>query len=293
MADTCQDALVEADLAASAVAAASSLARDLDLAVEDVVALHNSNQLALRLRPCDAFARTAVVGQEVAALEVSVAQDLGAISAPIALLEPRVDPRVYERDGFAVTFWTYYESVGGPVSPVEYAGALQRLHVAMQSIEVVAPHCTERIAAAESLVTNRHETPALGDADRALLLDALRGGRKAMCRAANADQLLHGEPHPGNLLGTRDGLLFIDFETCCRGPIEFDVAHVPEEVSEHYPGVDALLLQECRRLVLAMVAAWRWDERDEFPNGRLHGLNILDLLRNGPPWPALGALPTS
>jgi hypothetical protein len=52
------------------------------------------------------------------------------------------------------------------------------------------------------------------------------------------------------------------------------------------------LLQECRRLVLAMVAAWRWDERDEFPNGRRHGLNILGLLRNGPPWPALGALST-
>jgi phosphotransferase family enzyme len=284
---------VEAELAARAVAAASSLARDVDLAVEDVVVLHNSNKLALRLRPCDVFARTAVVGQEVAALEVSVAQDLGSIAAPIALLEPRVEPRVYERDGFAVTFWTYYESVADPVAPVEYAGALHRLHVAMQGIGAVAPHCTERIAEAESLVTNRHETPALGDADRALLLDALRGGREAMCRAANADQLLHGEPHPGNLLGTREGPLFIDFETCCRGPIEFDVAHVPEEVSGHYPGVDALLLQECRRLVLAMVAAWRWDAQDEFPDGRRHGVNILDLLRNGPPWPTLDALPAS
>ena len=81
------------------------------------------------------------------------------------------------------------------------------------------------------------------------------------------DQLLHGEPHPGNILSTSAGLLFIDFETCCRGPIEFDVAHVPDEVSEHYPGVDQVLLQECRRLVLAMVAAWRWDVRDEFPMG--------------------------
>jgi hypothetical protein len=105
-----------------------------------------------------------------------------------------------------------------------------------------------------------------------------------------AEQLLHGEPHPGNLLSTRDGLPFIDFERCCRGPVEFDVAHVPEEVSAHYPGVDYILLAECRRLVLAMVAAWRWDVRDEFPHGHQHGRDILLLLRQGPPWPALGAL---
>ncbi len=218
---------MEAGLVARAAAAASSLGRDLDLHVEDVVVVQNSNTLALRLLPCDVFARTSLVGQEVAAFEVLVAQNLGAVSAPIASLDPRVEPRVYERDDFAVTFWTYYESVTDTASPARYANALHRLHAAMQSIEVEAPHFTERIAAAEGLLTNRHETPALVDADRTLLLDTLRGGREAICRRVNADQLLHGEPHPGNLLGTRNGLLFIDFETCCRGPIEFDVAHVP------------------------------------------------------------------
>jgi hypothetical protein len=92
------------------------------------------------------------------------------------------------------------------------------------------------------------------------------------------------------LLSTRDGLLFIDFETCCRGPIEFDVAHVSEQVSARYPDVDQVLLAACRRLVLAMVAAWRWDIRDEFPDGHQHGRDILSLLRQGPPWPALGTL---
>jgi hypothetical protein len=284
--------IVEAGLVARAAAAASSLGRDLDLHVEDVVVVQNSNTLGLRLLPCDVFARTAVVGQEVAAFEVLVAQSLGAVSAPIASLDPRVEARVYERDGFAVTYWTHYDSATDTAPPAEYADALYRMHVAMQSVEVEAPHFTERVAAAEALLTNRHDTPALLDADRSLLLDTLRGGRQAICGQVSADPLLHGEPHPGNLLSTRNGLLFIDFETCCRGPIEFDVAHVPEEVSGRYPGLDPMLLQECRRLVLAMVAAWRWDVRDEFPNGRRHGLNILDLLRNGPPWPALGALST-
>ena len=61
----------------------------------DVVVADNSNTLSLRLLPCDVFARTAVVGQEVAAFEVLVAQSLGAVSAPIASLDPRVEARVY------------------------------------------------------------------------------------------------------------------------------------------------------------------------------------------------------
>jgi hypothetical protein len=68
--------------------------------------------------------------------------------------------------------------------------------------------------------------------------------------------------------GTKTGLLFIDLETCCRGPVEFDLAHVPEDVSERYADVDEGLLSECRVLVLAMVAAWRWDPGDQFPNGK-------------------------
>jgi len=273
------------------MAAATSLADALDLRVNDAVVIHNSNKLALRLLPCDVFARVALVGQEVAALEVELAQRLAAIASPVAALEPRVEPRVYEGDGFAVTLWTYYEAVTPDQdSPAEYADALHRLHAGMRSVEIATPHFMERAAVAERLVTNRDATPALAEADRHLLLSTLQSARQQIHSRGAAEQLLHGEPHPGNLLSAQDGLLFIDFETCCRGPIEFDVAHVPDEVSAHYPDVDQVLLEECQRLVLAMVAAWRWDVRDEFPNGHQHGRDILTLLREGPPWPALGAL---
>ena len=89
------------------------------------------------------------------------------------------------------------------------------------------------------------------------------------------------------MLSTKNGPLFIDLETCCRGPVEFDLAHVPEEVSEHYPDADQELLGECRGLVLAMVAAWRWDAGDQFPNGRRVGRELVSTLRKGPPWPTL------
>jgi thiamine kinase-like enzyme len=198
----------------------------------------------------------------------------------VAALEPRVEPRVYERDGFVITLWTYYESATtSQVPPADYATALARLHAGMRKLKVPAPHYTDRVQQAQRLLGSRHHTPELVDADRELLSDALRNLSRAISERGNAQQLLHGEPHPGNVLTTKDGLLFIDFETCCRGPAEFDLAHAPEEVSEHYPGVDQDLLRECRVLVLAMITTWRSDRNDQLPNGRRLGGEWLGQVR--------------
>jgi len=59
--------------------------------------------------------------------------------------------------------------------------------------------------------------------------------RRVIDECGALEQLLHGEPHPGNVLGTKDGPLFIDLETCCRGPIESGLAHVPAEVCVYHP----------------------------------------------------------
>jgi len=271
-----------------AVAAAMSIASALHLRVDDATVLHNSNRLAVRLLPCDVLARVAHVAHQVAQFEVELAQRLAETGSPVANLEPRVEPRVYQRDGFAVTLWTYYEPVTPrEISLADYANALERLHAGMRKLDVTTPHFTDRVEQAQQLVASRDHTPALSDADRELLSNTLRSGRRAIGDRDAADQLLHGEPHPGNVLSTKNGLLFIDLETCCRGPVEFDLAHVPEEVSERYPGADQELLRECRILVLAMVAAWRWDPGDQLPNGQRAARELLSALRGGPPWPAL------
>src|SRR5262245_38868951 len=146
------------------MAAATALAGELHLRVDDAVVIHNSNKLALRLLPCDVFARVALMGQEVAALEVELALRLAGIGSPVAAPEPRVEPRVYERDGFAVTLWTYYEVVAPDLDlPGAYADVLQRLHAGMRSIEIPTPHFLDRAAEAEWLVTHRDQTPALAD----------------------------------------------------------------------------------------------------------------------------------
>ncbi|MBE0609432.1 MAG: phosphotransferase [Dehalococcoidia bacterium] len=282
-----------------AVAAGVATASALDLKVEDAVVLHDSNRLAVRLLPCDVLARVAHVAHQAgSAFEVEVARRLAEADSPVAELDPRVEPRVYVRDSFAVTLWTYYEPVlSRDIGPREYAHTLERLHDGMRSINLTAPHFTDRVEEAQRLVGNPAHTPELADADRELLSNTLRSLRRAIVDRGANEQLLHGEPHPGNLLRTKRGLLFADLETCCRGPIEFDIAHcaplasaragiswyvdprMPEVVAANYPAADLEVVRVCWVLMLAMVAAWRWDRLDHFPNGRRMGVEFLSELR--------------
>jgi Phosphotransferase enzyme family len=262
-----------------AVTVSVSTAAALGLTVNDAIVLHNSNKLTVRLLPCDVLARVAPAAHQVARFEIELAQRLAQTGSPVGALEPRAEPRVYERDGFVVTLWTYYEPAAPrEVSPAGYASALERLHAGMRALDVPAPHFTDRVEQAQQLVASRDDTPALADADRELLGNTL-GTLRRVTGGRASEQLLHGEPHPGNVLSTKSGLLFIDLETCCRGPVEFDLAHAPEEVSEHYPDVNQDLLRECRILVLAMITAWRWDRGDQLPNGRQLGAQWLSQIR--------------
>jgi len=291
---------MQASEVSRAMAAAMAIACSLGLRADEAIVLQDSNKLTLRLLPCDVLARVApeAPGEfgapgalEGAQFEVALAQRLAHAGCPVAALERRVDPRVYARDGFVLTLWTYYDpsapsapATARVVSPADYASALKRLHAGMRTLDLstlafLTPHFTDRVEQAQQLVVSRDHTPALADADRALLGDTLRRLRRVIGDRGAAEQLLHGEPHPGNVLTTTHGLLFIDLETCCRGPIEFDLAHAPDEVSERYPSANQELLRECRMLVLAMITTWRWERDDQLPKGRQLGTQGLRQLR--------------
>jgi Ser/Thr protein kinase RdoA (MazF antagonist) len=277
-----------------ATAAALSIASGLGLPATDATVLHNSNKLALRLTPCDTFARVAETGDmRWAAFEVELAQRLAATGAPVASLEPRAPSEVHLRGGFVVTLWTYYEIEGEPratgglfsgerdsdLVASEYADALIEIHAAMLRVEMVTPEWTDRVADALALVGSPDRTPELPEGDRRFLAGSLRALRHRIGDHGAPEQILHGEPHRGNVLRTKQGLLFVDLETCCRGPVEFDLAYVPDDVVALYPGANGQLLRECRALMLAMVAAWRWNRFDQFPGGAKYRAPLLSELR--------------
>ncbi len=221
----------------------------------------------MRLMPCDVLARVAPPAHQAGSeLEVEVARRLAEAGGPVAELEPRVGSGVYNRDAFVISFWTYYEPAGPQIGPAEYAGALRRLHAAFRRTDLTAPHFTDRIAGALTVVDDRRLSPALPGPDRELLSSTLSRLGTSISRGGAGEQLLHGEPHPGNLLSTRSGPLFVDLGTCCRGPVEFDIAHAPEDVAAHYPGADHDLIRQCRALMWALFSAWRWRDEDQLPD---------------------------
>ncbi|MDT7765187.1 MAG: hypothetical protein QOC63_4607 [Mycobacterium sp.] len=280
---------MEAAEARRAVAAAMSTASELDLAVDDAIVLSDSNRLVIRLTPCDTVARvTPMTHFASAEREVELVRRLAQMDSPVAPLDPRVEPRVFVHDGFKIAMWAYFEPVQSRMlPPAEYAQALARLHAGLRRIEVTTPHFMDRVAATQRDVASRDVTPDLADTDRALLANTLHDLGRSIVNRCGAEQLLHGEPHPFNILNTKNGPLFIDFENTARGPVEYDLAWVPSEVSQHYPDADQDLVGECRGVVLAIVAAHRWSLNDQHPSGRESGVAFLRVLREGPPWPAL------
>jgi hypothetical protein len=274
----------------SAVAAATSIAVSNGLDVTEPKVLHVSNKISVLLQPCSTVARVAPVGENVAPFEIDLALKIAAAGGPVAAIEPRMPAEVFRHGDFDVTFWTYYESVGVAPAPIAYARSLERLHQALRTVDIPTPRFTDRIDEAEQLLEGDNLSGDLSPLERGLVLTTLRDGRRAIAAKRANEQILHGEPHPGNVLSASTGPMFIDLETCCRGPIEFDLAHVPVDVCDFYDGADRELVEHCRALVIAMVAAWRVDVNDRFPNRELALRRLVAALRHGPPWPTLDEL---
>ena len=71
---------------------------------------------------------------------------------------------------------------------------------------------------------------------------------------------------------------WIDFESCCVGPVEWDLAFHSADVSAAFCDVDGNLLRRLSRLNRARVATWCWGMA-RFPEMRWHGEIHLHALR--------------
>lgn len=251
---------------------ALALLVELGLPADEAVVLHASNTLTLRVLPADVVARIAPRDRAGdLAVELERAEALQAVGAPVGPPDPRLAPEVHVRGEHALTLWQHLPARERPeLPPAEFAAALAALHAAMRTLDLPVAPLADRVGHALDLLRDPARTPALAPADRILLQGTLA---RLAERAATGgpQQILHGEPHPGNVLDAPDGSRIIDLETFCRGPVEFDLAHAPAEVAPHYPGHDPALLEDCRTLSLALATTWRWDREDTYPDGRAVG----------------------
>ncbi len=165
------------------------------------------------------------------------------------------------------------------LGPVDYASALAHLHADLRQVVLAAPHVMDRVTGWQQEVEDAESTPGLRDRDRDLLRETLRSMSAAIRSEDSAEQLLHGEPHPGNVLDTTKGPRWIDVGTLQRGPVEYDLAYAPEEVTGHYPAANQRLVQKFRILMWAGIATMRWNHHDQYPRRDYWRAESLNKLR--------------
>ncbi len=265
--------------------AAADIAAKYGIRADSPLLLQETNNTVVWLRPSDVIAKVGTRADSLHELqrEYEVARDLAALGAPVAspLVEspPTTDPRT----GFIVTLWNRLERDESAEPPASAVGeSLGRLHQAMNACRVELPDFRVDIRRSRRILQARSRIPALAAGDRAFLEEVFDALLPAIDAAAFDSRPLHGEPHEGNRVPTPFGIRWIDFESACRGPVEWDLAFLPEEGRRHFSTVDQDLLAVLSDLNSARVATW-CSVQARFPVMRQHAEHHLGRLRRG--WP--------
>lgn len=250
--------------------------------------LRSTNNIVAWLRPIDVVAKVSPSPRSRLSTELLVARELAALGAPIATPATELPVIVHQRGGFDVTFWRYYPQRSTVEVTAERAvSAMAKLHASLRQLSPatkgILPMYMSELLLARSLLADQAGVPALKPDERGSLAKTFDRLQDRLNELAPADRfiVLHGSPHPYNVLLVDDEPLFIDFETTCTGPLEWDVAHLDS-------GVDALfgcsihpeLLWVCRNMVSVTTAVLcaaqidRGDMREHFEHHLAHSLDI-------------------
>lgn len=181
--------------------------------------------------PGGAIARVSKPGQEqAAAREVFLGSWLN--TNGVRAVQPYAALQVEQPvviDGNPVTFW---HDLGDhrPGTPREVAAALKQLHslpIPSEMVAQVAPfvRLEERIAAATWLPAD----------DGTWLLARLEDLQAAWADRPRGlpDSVIHGDAWAGNVVGTTEGVTFLDLERCTVGPPEWDLTSTACRVTSY------------------------------------------------------------
>jgi Phosphotransferase enzyme family len=256
----------------SAVRAATDVARQYGITAADPVLVQETNNTVVWLRPLPVIAKVAVRAdsQDDIRREYEIAVELATRDAAVGRPLPGVGPSEHSDTGFVVTLWERLEgSDRAAVPPGELARSLRQLHVALGQTKVALPSFRSLLAKAQLVCENGVFLASLPQGDRDLLHDSYDRGFAALDGFSFKERRLHGEPHDGNRIATGHGLRWIDFESVCRGPLEWDLAFQSDETVTLFPEADIGLLRVLRRLNSARVATWCLGSRH--PEMQAHG----------------------
>jgi hypothetical protein len=155
--------------------------------------------------------------------EIAVAVHLAQRGAPVIPVHPDLPPGPYESRGYPLNFWKYVSRIDEEPSPGEVGRTLFLCHELLRSFPETLPELailTESLDLLDSLEQQRK----FPDETIALLRGKLRASLEAL--SGFPMQALHGDAHWGNLMNTKEGLLWTDWEDTFRGPVEWDLASI-------------------------------------------------------------------
>jgi hypothetical protein len=266
-----------------AVSSALELAARLGMEVIDHRLLRSTNNTVIWLRPTPVVAKVAPRGNGEVEWEVTTASALGRLEAPVVAPLEIAGSKVHCSGQWAVTFWPYFAQTEGTPDPVALGRALERLH---DLLDEAASRDEWRLPrwdrGPHDVLTRLDDTsfaPALQADDRTLLAHVLERSDE-IAEASDCQRTLHGSPHGFNILMVDGAPVFIDFETVCYGPVEWDLCHLDPAVACHYPpGCNADALGLARLVVSAMTSALCWEGVDRGEGMRFHAEHHLAVVR--------------
>lgn len=178
-----------------------------------------------------------------------------------------------------MTLWPRLEHLGEDRADAADVGqSLREVHCALDHYDGELPSFLDKLESARALLVDDARMSALDLDDRRFLRIAF----DTLFDESNSRQYavrgLHGEAHGQNRLTTPAGVRWIDFEGACLGPVEWDLAFLPDASLAAFPPPDEAFVQLLRTLNIARTATLCW-ARYDVPDLRWHARFHLQQLR--------------
>lgn len=212
--------------------------------------------------------------------ELVVARHLAARNAPA--VRPITGSTLYLDGRCAVSLWALVE--GRPVEcaadEMLAADALKRVHAALASLKTELPSFLDKVDSCRTILCDPAKAPTLRETDRIFLRERYTALREALAKFGSGWRPIHGDTHLGNVMISGAGAIWLDLESVCRGPVEWDVVNLPERCWSAFGALDAKLLQLLEEVRSLCVAVWCWAAFDRSTASAEAAMYHLERLRN-------------
>ena len=270
------------------LAAATAIAVKAGLGPVTPEVLHLGNHTSARLNPWPIVARIASgtsfdLGSATLDRELTIAAHLASRQAPSIRAASGVAAGPYIEDKCAITLWEFVESSQVSTEDEERmaAASLREIHSALAGLTFELPSFLAKVDSCETILANGDQAPKLLSDDRAFLHNVYRTLRANISEIGRSWQPLHGDAHVGNSRITGSGAIWMDLESVCVGPLEWDVGFLPPATWSEFPEIDTALIRFLADVRSCCVATWCWAEFDRSAATNEAAVYHLDELRRG------------